>query len=66
MLKLLLSILLGCFCIYGFDRLGFISLDDIEAPAYTEKYDVGDPEKEDKIEKKAPLRFTDRIATKNQ
>ena len=29
-MKLLFTLLLGCFCIYGFERLGVVSVDDFE------------------------------------
>lgn len=62
MTKLIFTLLLGCFCIYGFDRMGVISTDGFE----TDHHQMADAEKGKTNTVVAHQRFTDRIAAKNK
>lgn len=59
MTKLIFTLLMGCFCIYGFDRMGVISTNGFE-PEQAQKQEDIVPVAQ------APTRFTDRIAAKNK
>lgn len=76
-MKLIFTLLLGCFCIYGMEHLGVIHVDDFKPPEDAipkeamvlvmapEELEANKNNNTHEVAE-APQRFTDRIAAKNR
>ena len=62
MMKLILTMLMGCFCIYGLEHMGVITVDDFDVPEQAQVEAPG----EQTQQAAQTERFTDRIVAKRQ